>query len=244
MNLAIDIGNTLVKVGVFQHNKLIFNDQFQPDSAIQKLERIGLNYPEISNAIYSASGKTEDKLEAYLSSNFKAYQLTHETPVNFTNLYQTPHTLGLDRIALVSAAQYLYPNKNVLIIDAGTCVTIDFKTDKGVYQGGNISPGIQMRLKALNQYTAKLPLVEFQSPTSFPLGKNTRDAILNGVINGVVYEIDTYISRYKSECTDLTVILTGGNQQYLSTKLKSGIFADSKFQLFGLHAILEKILND
>lgn len=244
MNLAIDIGNTLVKVGVFQDDTLIFNAQFQPKSAPQKLEHLRLNYPELFHVIYSASGHADDNLVNYLETNFKTHRLTHETPVNFTNRYQTPHTLGLDRIALVAAAEYLYPEKNVLIIDAGTCVTIDFKTDKGVYLGGNISPGIEMRLKALNHYTAKLPLIEFQSPVSFPLGKNTKDAILNGVINGIVYEIDTYISRYQSDYQHLTVILTGGNQQYLSTKLKSGIFADSNFQLFGLQAILENTLND
>jgi len=244
MNLAIDIGNTLVKVGVFQDHRLVFNDRFQSVSALQNLEKIRLDFPDLSHAIYSASGHTDEKLLEYIRSNFETYQLTHTTPVNFTNRYETPQTLGLDRIALVSAAQYLYPDKNVLIIDAGTCLTIDFKSDKGTYTGGNISPGILMRLKALNHFTAKLPLVQFEEPTSFPLGKNTKDAILNGVINGVVYEIDEYISRYKSDCTDLTVILTGGNQQYLSTKLKSGIFADSTFQLFGLHAILEKILND
>jgi len=244
MNLAIDIGNTLVKVGVFQQNKLIFNDQFESDFTTQKLESLRHNYPNLSHAIYSASGKIDNRLHDYITSNFKAYRLSHNSPINVINQYETPETLGLDRIALVCAAQFKYPYQNVLIIDAGTCVTIDFKSAEGTYQGGNISPGIHMRLKALSQFTAKLPLVEFQPPVSFPMGKNTKDAILNGVINGIVYEIEAYINRYKSDCTDLTVILTGGNQQYLSTKLKSSIFADSTFQLFGLHAILEKFLND
>ena len=133
----------------------------------------------------------------------------------------------------------MYPQKNVLIIDAGTCITIDFKSSLGEYLGGNISPGLEMRLKALNHFTAKLPLVEFKTPKRSLLGKNTTDAILNGVINSVTFEIEEYISRYKSVYMDLTIILTGGNQQYLSTTLKSSIFATSDFLLEGLNYILE-----
>jgi type III pantothenate kinase len=244
MNLVIDIGNTQIKAGVFKDSTLMTYFSSLASEFISKLKALQKSYPDINSALYSASGKAEPGVLRFLDSNYKLYQLTHETPVLFKNLYDTPKTLGLDRIALVSAAHNLYPNQNVLIIDAGTCITIDFINQDSEYLGGNISPGIQMRFKALHQQTANLPFVELQEPKSLFLGKSTTDAILNGVINGVVFEIDEYISRYKSEYMDLTVILTGGNQQYLSTKLKSSIFADSTFQLKGLSAILENILND
>ncbi|QTY26371.1 type III pantothenate kinase [Flavobacterium sp. CS20] len=138
----------------------------------------------------------------------------------------------------------MYPHKNVLVIDTGTCITYDFKSAENAYLGGNISPGLDMRFKALHQFTANLPRLKIEKPMTSPLGKTTKDAILNGVIQGVVYEIDQNITRYKSDYKDLTVILTGGDQQYLSAQLKNSIFANSTFQLVGLHAILEYLLND
>ncbi len=244
MNLVIDIGNTKIKAGLFKNDKLEKTFSSHPSDFLQLLKEIKNAFPYIDNVMYSASGKVEKNSLEFLKSNYSLYQLSHLSPISFHNFYETPNTLGLDRIALMSAAQRLYSDKDVLVIDAGTCITIDFKNKDDEYLGGNISPGIQMRFRALHHQTANLPLVELQKPKSPFLGRNTTDAILNGVINSVVFEINEYVSRYKSEYPDLTVILTGGDQHYLSTKLKSSIFADSTFQLKGLHAILVNILND
>ena len=244
MNLIVDIGNTWIKVAVFDDFKIIYQDKAKPKYFLNKLEWLSHEYPHLENMIYAASGHTNTEWIKYFNAHYKVFILNHKTPLNFINTYETPHTLGLDRLALVAAADKLYTDKNVLIIDAGTCITYDLKSSKKIYCGGNISPGISMRFKALNKFTASLPLLKLEKPKSSPLGKSTKDAILNGVIQGVVYEIEQNIQRYKTDYSDLTVILTGGDQQYLSAQLKNSIFATSNFQLIGLNAILENLLND
>ena len=155
----------------------------------------------------------------------------------FKNLYKTPHTLGLDRIALVTAAVKNYPDKNVLVIDAGTSITFDFKNEHEEYLGGSISPGLQMRFKALNTFTAALPLIEPKEDAEH-IGTDTEEAIQSGVIWGVVTEIDGIINWYKKNYNDLTIILTGGDMLFLSKTLKNGIFANSNFLLEGLNYLI------
>jgi type III pantothenate kinase len=158
--------------------------------------------------------------------------------VPFLNLYATPSTLGIDRIALVAASVNGFPDKNVLIIDAGTCITFDFITNKNQYLGGAISPGIRMRYKALQNQTANLPLLETNMPENI-IGDSTASSIHSGVINGVLNEIDGNIEAYKSNYEDFTTILTGGDANFLSKQLKSSIFANSNFLLEGLNFILQ-----
>ncbi|RRO24302.1 type III pantothenate kinase [Flavobacteriaceae bacterium 14752] len=244
MNTVIDIGNTLVKGAIFKKDNIIWHEKAKPKTFLNLIQSQLSKYQGTSNLLFSATGHINQEWIDFFNSNFKVYEFNHNTPLPFKNHYKTPNTLGLDRIALVAAAQYLYSNKNVLIIDAGTCITYDFKSSENDYLGGNISPGLDMRFKALNRFTANLPRLKLEKPSTFPLGKTTKDAILNGVIQGVVDEIDQNIKRYKSEYKDLTVILTGGDQQYLSAQLKNSIFANSTFQLVGLNAILEYLLND
>jgi len=244
MNIVIDIGNTFIKAAIFDKQKIVWQIKTVPSEFLDKLNWALINYPEIDNLLYSATGKLMSETLDYFNNNFNVIKFDHQSPLPFNNLYNTPQTLGLDRIALVAAANKLYHEKNVLIIDAGTCITYDLITSGQNYVGGNISPGIDMRFKALHDYTAKLPRLKLEEPMSYPLGKNTKDAILNGVLQGVVFEIDKNIERYISDYKDLTVILTGGDQLYLSTQLKNSIFANSNFQLVGLNAILEFLLND
>jgi type III pantothenate kinase len=156
----------------------------------------------------------------------------------FINSYATPKTLGVDRIALVSASVDQFPDNNVLIIDAGTCITYDFITDENVYLGGAISPGIRLRYKALNNLTANLPLLETNQPKSI-IGDSTEESIHSGVVNGVIKEIDGLIEYYKENHQDLTVILTGGDANFLSNQLKNSIFANSNFLLEGLNFLLD-----
>lgn len=162
----------------------------------------------------------------------------NETPIPIINKYATPETLGTDRLAAAVAANYLQPGRDVLIIDVGTCVTFDMVTAGGEYIGGNISPGPSMRLKALNAYTDRLPLVERKGCVSL-IGTTTETAIRNGVMNGVEYEIEGYIRRFMHEYPKLFVYLTGGVHLNLHFSEKMPIFADDFIVPKGLNRILE-----
>ena len=171
------------------------------------------------------------------SDNFFKF-LSSSTNLPFTNKYGSPVTLGTDRIALISAATLNFPNRNVLVIDAGSCITYDFINSENEYLGGGISPGLHMRYKALNSFTANLPELEPKLPDNI-IGNNTASSIHGGVIYGVLYEIDGFIDVYKSNYDDLTIILTGGDADFLRDSLKNDIFANSNFLFEGLNLILE-----
>lgn len=152
--------------------------------------------------------------------------------------YQTPDTLGADRLAAVVGAHYLHPGKNILIIDAGTAITYELIEAPGIYIGGNISPGMTTRFKALNHFTKKLPLL--QEEEDIPgIGYSTKTAIQAGVVNGIVYEMDGYINDLRRKYTELLVFLTGGHSFYFARRLKNSIFADINLVLTGLNRILE-----
>ncbi len=244
MNIVIDIGNSFIKIAVFNQTEMLWNTKTNADKFVEVFYEVSKQYPEIQNLLFSATGHIDKPWINIFKTHYRTFTFSHKTPLSFDNLYQTPETIGLDRLALVSAANKLYKYQNVLIIDAGTCITYDLITSESKYIGGNISPGIDMRFKALHEFTAKLPRLKRETPMSFPLGKTTKDAMLNGVIQGVIFEIEQNIDRYKADYKDLTVILTGGDQQYLSAQLKNSIFANPTFQLDGLNAILENLLND
>ena len=166
--------------------------------------------------------------------------MSAQTPVPFINRYTTPHSLGIDRVALVAGAVSRFPQHNTLIIDAGTCLTFDFVNKKNEYLGGAIAPGIAMRLKAMHHFTSKLPLISEQDFDNQQfIGTNTQDCMLSGVYNNIVCEIDGVIAQYTQKYPDLTTILTGGNQIYLEKRIKNRIFAGSFVLLEGLNAILE-----
>ena len=160
------------------------------------------------------------------------------TRLPFKNLYLDKETLGFDRIAAAAGAQALFPGENIIIIDAGTAITIDVVTKEGQFIGGNISPGVDMRFKALNEFTSKLPLVKIEGETGIT-AKTTEDAIRFGVFNGIKYEMDGYIDAFNQIYENLKVILTGGDHKYFDKKLKNSIFADSNLTLKGLNKILQ-----
>ncbi|WP_439132866.1 type III pantothenate kinase, partial [Polaribacter sp.] len=185
------------------------------------------------SSVASISEKTLEKIAHLVPLT----RVSAEMKLPFKNLYSTPKTLGVDRLALVFAAVLKYPNQNILIIDSGTCITYDFVNKQRKYFGGAISPGIEMRYKALHHYTAKLPLLEIKQPTNFT-GDSTIESIHSGVVNGVLQEIKGIIEQYKNKYLDLTVVLTGGDANFLSKQLKSSIFANQNFLLEGLNKIL------
>jgi type III pantothenate kinase len=238
MNLIIDIGNTYTKLAVFELDKMQEKVVVETVDILKKIKKIKKKYREIKKAILSSVGKINENDFKFLKKEFKLEVLNHKTKVPFKNLYSTPETLGIDRIALVCASVEKYPDRNVLIIDAGTCITFDFINSKNEYLGGAISPGINMRYKALHNQTANLPLLDIEVPKSI-IGTSTNTAIHSGVINGVLNEIEGNVNVYREKYPDLTVILTGGNTKMLSKQLKSSIFANSNFLLEGLNFILQ-----
>tara|TARA_Y100000815_G_scaffold229388_1_gene218748 strand:+ start:117 stop:845 length:729 start_codon:yes stop_codon:yes gene_type:complete len=238
MNLIVDVGNTFVKFAVFNNEKLIHKANFELSEFKNQYKKLKKEFPNLNQAIISSVGKLSEKQIQVIKKDIKVVELSSETILPFKNDYETPNTLGVDRIALVGASVNKFPNNNVLIIDAGTCVTYDFITDKNHYLGGAISPGIRLRYKSLNNLTANLPLLETAMPKTIT-GDSTESSIHSGVIMGIIKEIDGVIDQYREKYPDLTVILTGGDANFLSNQLKNSIFAHSNFLLEGLNFILD-----
>ena len=238
MNLVVDVGNTFLKIAVFEDNKIIHHATVSTEDFDDALHEVSTKFESIEYGIISNVGNLSKASQELLTNQYKIHLLTQNSKVPFKNKYATPKTLGVDRIALVCAAVNKFPDKNALIIDAGSCITYDFITHQKEYLGGAISPGLQMRFKSLHHFTANLPLLEKNASESY-IGNTTTESILSGVQNGIIYEIEGVIRKYSENFKDLTVILTGGDMHFLSKRLKNTIFANSKFILEGLNCILE-----
>ena len=236
MNLIIDIGNTRVKAAVFEGTKVVEIFIFKKRSIISELKKIKEKY-SISHAILSSVSKMSEIKKKKMEEFLNVVSLTALTKVPFFNLYKTPNTLGVDRIALVANAVVKFSNKNVLIIDAGTCITYDFINRNKEYLGGAISPGVEMRFKSLHAFTSKLPKLNAEVLHNIT-GASTQESINSGVVNGIIQEIEGVINQYQNKYLDLTVVLTGGDTNFLSKQLKSSIFANQNFLLEGLNEIL------
>jgi type III pantothenate kinase len=230
-NLCIDIGNTNIKSGIFVNNVLkeliIGLDallEFKINSEFQ--------------CIYSSVRKTVPfELNSVFEKCSKTEKLSHNTILPIKLDYQTPETLGTDRIATAVAAHTLFPQDNCIVIDAGTCVTSDFIDTGGIFHGGNISPGIRMRIKAMNAFTSALPLVEIEYNENI-LGKSTIEALQNGAVKGTIWEINTFINEIEKIYGKSKLVFTGGDTKYFVNYFKSTIFADSNLVLYGLNEIL------
>ncbi len=238
MNLVIDIGNTAVKMAVFQSNKLLEKYNFPRENFLEKFKILRNSFPEIEISIVSNVSNDNSVIISEVKKYFPLLEMSQNLKFPFENRYATPKSLGKDRLALVAAAVKEYPGKNVLVIDAGTCITYDLKTNEEIYLGGAISPGMGIRFKSLHKFTANLPLVT-PKPEPSLVGNSTETSILSGIINGLKMELQGTIQSYRTEFEDLTVILTGGDSQILSIPLKNSIFANSNFLLEGLNFILE-----
>ncbi len=236
MNLIIDVGNTRIKLAVFKNSEIIHNESITSDifeiKVIELIKKYGCD-----KAIISSVGTVKKSQIAKISSKIRLFELNSNTKVPFKNKYATPKTLGVDRLALITAAVSKFPQKNVLIIDAGTCITYDFVSLENCYFGGAISPGINMRYKSLNAFTKNLPFLELSNVHQL-VGGSTEFCMHSGVINGVINEIDSFINQYREKNCDLTVVLTGGDTNFLANRLKNSIFANPNFLLEGLNTIL------
>jgi type III pantothenate kinase len=236
MNLIFDIGNTSTKLAVYKGRKCKFVARIN-ELSCEELQK-HLSGITIKRAIVSSVKKLPPFITDLLIADIKeVHILSHKSKFPFKIKYETPETLGTDRIAAVAGAYYYYGGKKVLIIDAGTAITFDYLSGNS-YKGGNISPGIDMRFKALNKFTGKLPLINKTSDFSFP-GRNTTDAILAGVIDGVTFEINEYIRTFKKEHKNNKVIITGGDGLFLKERLSCKTDYMPDIVIDGLNYILE-----
>ncbi len=235
-NLTIDIGNTRAKAAVFDNSRLEERRAWETWS-FETIFDWATNH-RVENVILSVVGTPlSDEDKAMIASRFRFVELTAATALPFRNLYATPHTLGKDRIAAVAGAYALFPGQNCLVIDAGTCITYDVLTAEGAYIGGNISPGIGLRFRALPAFTANLPLV-VPGETEEMLGNSTESAIRRGVQLGAVWEMEGAISAIRQRWPGLNVLLTGGDADFFVKNLKTRIFANPDLVLEGLNKIL------
>ena len=237
MHLVIDQGNTTIKVALFSGEGIPDRIEQIPRLSRTYIDKLLSAYP-ISSCIYSSVAHTDTDMMAYLQSQISHfYYFTPDTPLPVTIDYRSPKTLGSDRIAAVIVARSEAPDRDILVIDAGTCITYDMITATGHFLGGNIAPGIKMRLRSMNKFTEKLPVVEKNGDTPL-LGYDTETAMRSGAILGACYEIEGYISSLRQEYPGLLIFLTGGDAFLLADKLKTSIFVDDCIVLKGLNRIL------
>jgi type III pantothenate kinase len=239
-NLVVDLGNTLTKTAIYDQNKLIELRSFKT-LFVCDIELMLRKHHEINQCIISVTGLFEEDLKSYLKITFPNFiELNGYSQLPFTNTYESKGTQGSDRIAAIAGAQFLFPKINVLVIDAGTAITYDVIDNQSVYKGGSISPGLQTRYKALNYFTQKLPLLE-KKETFDIIGTNTPQAIISGVQNGLVFEIEGYITRLKEVYSELEVLLSGGDSEFISKNIKYICKLEPDLVLIGLNQILNFI---
>lgn len=236
MNLVLDVGNSLLKIALFEKSELIQKFKFS-ENYKRNIEDIISNY-KVTHSIISNVGRIDDSIINILKESTNFLFVSNQLKIPFKNLYKSKNTLGQDRLALVSAAAFNFPNENVLIVDVGSCITYDFKNNNNEYLGGGISPGISMRFKSLNTFTSNLPLIDFDSIYQL-IGNNTKNSITSGVVNGTISEINGIIQQYREEFKNIRIILTGGDSNFLLKRIKNTIFADRNFLLIGLNKLLE-----
>lgn len=238
MQLTIDIGNTRAKLGWFQGNALVAFITIDAVDEVQ-LKKVLYNHP-IEKIIFSSTGKLDAGFLEGLKTSFRVVVLDHHTPIPIGMDYSTPHTLGRDRIAAAVGAWHIMPQKNCLIIDAGTCITMDVLSKEGTFLGGNISPGVDMRLKAMHHFTARLPLLE-RTAYANRIGDSTATAMLNGAQLGAVLEVQGFIRWCRRQFPDLVLLITGGDHDFFVKQLKTKIFADPYLVLVGLNQIIQRL---
>lgn len=233
MNFLFDAGNTRVRVGTFLENgelSLKFLSQLE--------DVLTMDFGPDDQMVYCSVRKDDQKVRDFIQSK-GGLVVSHQLSLPFSlDSYKTPETLGADRIALVAGAQSRFPNSNVLVIDAGTCITYDFYSPANGYLGGIIAPGLAMRAKSMSTFTQALPEVEAPYFNEI-LGRSTEECLGAGVYVGITVEIDGIISQYKKRFGEVEVIFTGGDTELLVTPLKNNIFADLQILMKGLNAILD-----
>ncbi len=237
MNLCIDIGNSFIKLAVFNAEGVLLTSLRFSEVDVDCFASL-INEYYVERAILSSVQTVDNDLIVLLRNSLdKVIELSSEINIPVRNSYKTPETLGNDRVAVVVAATVLFPQENVLIVDAGTCITYDFITENNEYLGGSILPGINMRFKSMAEFTAKLPLAKMEVLDSF-VGNSTQSSLQTGVMQGVLHEIKGFKDQYQQQFGNIRLIVTGGDASYFESQLKNEIFAEPNLVLIGLNRIL------
>jgi type III pantothenate kinase len=236
MNLVIDIGNTSVKAAIFDGRDLVIMERIADDS----IETIRKFYGEarIDKIILSSVAVDPSETVTQLrEAGFLVHHLTWKSNFPFTNAYQTPETLGVDRLAAVAGAICRLGKSNMLVIDAGSAITYDLVSD-GEFKGGFISPGMEMRFRALHTFTGRLPLCTYSHNFRYP-ATNTADAITGGVVMGLAFELNEYIRSVRKEYSGLVTILTGGDSEMFTELINDEFITIPGLVIEGLNYLLE-----
>lgn len=236
LSLTIDIGNTRAKYAVFDGENILETAVFDPYS--DDLERLISKYPHIKKGILSSvGGKVKECLDNL--KNIEIITLSGLTPLPFKISYDDYRQIGSDRLVAVAAAMKERPKQNSLVIDIGTCITYDIITSDNIHYAGPISPGIRLRFKSMNDYTEKLPLCSPDKEKINLICNNTEECLQTAVLNGIIFEVEGFIREFSSKFEALNIFIIGGDNIFFENKLKSCIFADSKFTFNGLKYILD-----
>ena len=236
--ICIDAGNSFIKVALMDDGVIQSLASFSLGDTDGLLHHV-LSLPQVEASIFSSvSAVSQTIIDAVSQKSVHFMKLTAATPVPIHNLYKTPETLGKDRLAAVVGAYSLFPGKDILVMDAGTALTIDFIDKEGNYRGGNISPGLNMRFRALHDYTQKL-FLQTQTDNYQMLGDTTASAIVSGVQNGIIFEVNYYIRHFVKEFPELVKILTGGDINFFVNKIESSTFAEPNLVFIGLEKIIK-----
>ena len=239
LNLVLDIGNTRTKIGLFRGNELV-EQAIWTRWTLAELQAFG-NRAGVKRVMVSSVAEPDAALTAMLVQHFETIELTHRTPLPFENRYKTPETLGKDRLAGVAGAHFLFPGKNCLVVDCGTCIKYDMLTGDGVYHGGNIAPGGRMRIQAMHHFTARLPEVAMRMPDDFA-GDSTETALQNGALRGAVLEIQGFEQLFAARYGAIRVVLTGGDAAFFQPCLApENLALEPDLTLFGLNHILKSL---
>ena len=243
MTLVIDCGNTQIKIAVFEHNTMLFNEIIGYQNWQNDFKSYFKKHPKIENTIISSVGKIEKEEFLALNLSQKCHFISKDYKFPFQNLYKSPETLGIDRMILASGAVLQFPSINRIVIDAGTCITYDFIDKNDNYLGGAISPGLKLRYESLHNYTAKLPLLAISEPEKI-IGNSTNESIHSGIVNAITFEIEGFSNKFRNESENFIIILTGGDANFLAKRLKNTIFANSNFLLESLNQTFQYNQND
>jgi type III pantothenate kinase len=235
MNFVVDFGNTRIKAAIFDGSYLQHSYIF---NSVQELIKGLEQMPDFNNCLIASVTNVHEEFIKCLPKSVNTVIFSSTTPIPLNNLYKSAATLGSDRIAASVGAYSFYPNQNVLTIDAGTCLKYNFVNEHNEYLGGAISPGLTMRLKAMNAFTHALPLIEMDKNFVDLIGTDTKNSMLSGALIGAVAEVDGIISKYLLNYANLQVVLTGGDADYLGKQLKNRLFANQNLLLYGLNTIL------
>ncbi|HBN06694.1 MAG TPA: pantothenate kinase [Bacteroidales bacterium] len=238
MKLVIDVGNTRTKIAVFSKANIFFYKAYN-NLMNNDIEEILTNFPDVKRAIFSTVGQTMNELKDYLNQKITLIDFHTELKLPINNHYLSIKTLGKDRLAGVIGANGLFPNNNCLVIDAGSCITIDLIDKEKNYYGGSISLGLNMKYKALNTFTVSLPLLNDNFCEEKLIGVNTESSIRSGVLNGTIMELKGFIDYYTKEYSDLKIIFTGGDSKILQSYFKEKTILEEHLVLMGLNIILD-----